>query len=344
MENSANLEKVESTEENKTTSVANADATQKTVATPAESVQNKANANSTLKKMKQLISASKLIEVGAHIGLNPRKWNPKMKPYIYTRRSNNHVIDIVKSLVYLNKTYSFLQETTKNGGRVLIVGTNGKMLKDVIKDEAKRGQAYYVTQRWLGGTLTNFKNISKSIKKLNDNLQLQKTGEIEKYTKKEQIGIRRETEKLMKFYGGIRTMRKLPNAIIVLDPNHDLNAIIEARKLQIPVIALANTNANPDLIDYIIPINNYSIRSIMLILGVLIDAIAEAKDEPVKYVGKPDEEIVLLDVHTKRVFNGENMPRAYLNHNHQNGGYNRQQTQAPEPQKQLEKETNIEAK
>lgn len=323
MEKSAEIEKVESIDEIEITPVVPADATQKFVATPAESVQNKANANSTLKKMKQLISASKLIEVGAHIGLNPRKWNPKMKPFIYTKRSNNHVIDILKSLVYLNKTYSFLQELTKNGGRVLIIGTNGKMLKDVIKEEAKRGQAYYVTQRWLGGTLTNFKNISKSIKKLNDNLQLQKTGEIEKYTKKEQINIRRETEKLMKFYGGIRTMRKLPNALIVLDPNHDLNAIIEARKLQIPVIALANTNANPDIIDYIVPVNNYSIRSIMLILGVLIDAIAEAKEEPVKYVGKSDDEIVLPEVHTKRIFNGESMPRAYMNHNRQSGNFNR---------------------
>lgn len=316
MENSANIEKkVESTVE-ETNTVANADAlSNKTGATPAESVQNKANANSTLKKMKQLVSASKLIEVGGHIGLHPRRWSPKMKPYIYTRRSNNHVIDILKSLVYLNKAYSFIQELTKNGGRVLIVGTNGKMLKDVIKDEAKRGQAYYVTQRWLGGTLTNFKNISKSIKKLNDNLQLQKSGEIEKYTKKEQLSIRRETEKLMKFYGGIRTMRKLPEAIIVLDPNHDLNAIVEARKLNIPVIALANTNANPDIIDYIIPINNFSIRSIMLILGILIDGIAEAKEEPVKYVGKADNEIVLPEIHTKRVFNGENSQKAFVSHN-----------------------------
>lgn len=316
MEKSATNQKVESTVENNT--VANADAAQKVAVTPAESVQNKANANSTLKKMKQLVSASKLIEVGAHIGLHPRKWSPKMKPFIYTKRSNNHVIDILKSLVYLNKAYLFLQELTKNGGRALIVGTNGKMLKDVIKDESKRGQAYYVTQRWLGGTLTNFKNISKSIKKLNDNLQLQKTGEIEKYTKKEQINIRKETEKLMKFYGGIRTMRKLPNVLIVLDPNHDLNAIVEARKLKIPVIALANTNANPELIDYIIPVNNYSIRSIMLIMGVLIDAIAEAKDEPVKYVGKSDEEIVLPEINTKRVFNGENTQKAYLNHRNNN--------------------------
>ena len=312
MENSANNEKVESTVEK---TVANANVVEKTAMTPAESVQNKANANSTLKKMKHLVSATKLIEVGAHIGLNPSKWNPKMKPYIYSKRSNNHVIDILKSLVFMNKAYTFIKDTVKEGGRGLIIGTNGKMLKDFIKEEAKRGQAYYVTQRWLGGTLTNFKNISKSIKKLNDNLQIQKSGEIEKYTKKEQIKIRREIEKLTKFYGGIRTMRKLPNFLIVLDPNHDLNAIVEAKKLNIPVVAFANTNTNPDLIDYIIPMNNSSIRSIILVLGILIDAMAEAKDEPVKFVGKPDEEIVLPEIHLKRNYNnGEQQPKAQLNH------------------------------
>lgn len=310
MEKSAKLKEVESS----VLTDANADAVKNTAATPADSVQNKANANSILKKMKQLVSASKLIEVGAHIGLNPRKWNPKMSPYIYAKRSNNLVIDVLKSLIYLNKAYSFIQELTKNGGRILIVGTNGKLIKDLIKDEAKRGQCYYITQRWLGGTLTNFKNISKSIKKLNDNIQLQKTGEIDKYTKKEQININKETEKLSKFYGGIRTMRKLPNAIIVLDPDHDKNAVAEARKLNIPVIALANTNADPNLIDYIIPINNHSIRSIALILGVLMDATCEVRNEPVKFVGKSDEEIVLPETQSKRRFNGEPMQKASVNH------------------------------
>lgn len=310
MEKSAKLNEVESS----VSTDANADAAKNSAATPADSVQNKANANSILKKMKQLVSASKLIEAGAHIGLNPRKWNPKMSPYIYAKRSNNHVIDVLKSLIYLNKAYSFIQELTKNGGRILIVGTNGKLIKDLIKDEAKRGQCYYITQRWLGGTLTNFKNISKSIKKLNDNIQLQKTGEIDKYTKKEQININKETEKLSKFYGGIRTMRKLPNAIIVLDPDHDANAVAEARKLNIPVIAMANTNANPDVIDYIIPINNHSIRSIALILGVLMDATCEVRNEPVKFVGKPDEEIILPETQSKRRFNGEPMQKATVNH------------------------------
>ncbi len=312
MENSAVEKKIESLSNDDV----NANAANNNAATPADSVQNKANANSILKKMKQLVSASKLVESGAHIGLNPRKWNPKMSPYIYAKRSNNHVIDILKSLIYLNKAYSFIQEITKNSGRILIVGTNGKLIKDLIRDEAKRGQCYYIVQRWLGGTLTNFKNISKSIKKLNDNIQLQKTGEIEKYTKKEQVLINKETEKLSKFYGGIRTMRKLPNAIIVLDPDHDINAVREARKLNIPVIALANTNANPDLIDYIIPINNHSIRSITLILGVLMDAICEVRNEPLKFVGKSNEEIVLPEVQNKRRFNNEysNNQKAYVDH------------------------------
>ncbi|GAA5414942.1 30S ribosomal protein S2 [Ureaplasma ceti] len=331
MENLANAQVVESSE----TTEANANVEVKASATPADSVQNKANANSTLKKMKQLVSAAKLIEAGAHIGLNPRKWNPKMKPYIYAKRSNNHVIDVLKSLVYLNKAYTFIQELTKENGRVLIVGTNGKMVKDLIKSEARRGQAFYITQRWLGGTLTNFKNISKSIKKLNDNIKLQTTGEIEKYTKKEQIVIRRETEKLTKFYGGIRTMRKLPNALIILDPDHDVNAIKEARKLNIPVVAFANTNADPSIIDYIIPVNNHSIRSIALILGVLVDAMAEVRGEEVKFVGKADNEIVLPETQSKRRYNGETMTRATVNHRRSfnNRNFNRVEKPANEEEK-----------
>ncbi|MDE6472892.1 MAG: 30S ribosomal protein S2 [Ureaplasma sp.] len=291
MENSAK-NKVESVAK-KATANANEGQNPSRPMTPADLVQSKANANSTLKKMKQLVSANKLIEAGAHIGLNPRKWNPKMKHFIYAKRSNNHVIDIVKSLNYLNRAFTFLEELTKSGGRVLIVGTNGELVKDLIQKEARRAKAFHVTQRWLGGTLTNFKNITKSINKLNDNINLIKSGEIQKYTKKEQIAIRKETDKLSKFYGGIRTMRKLPQALIVMDPILDKNAVIEARKLNIPVIALANTNANPDMIDFIIPINNNSFRTMWLVLSVLVDAITSVSNEPTKIVGKTDEEIIL---------------------------------------------------
>lgn len=252
-----------------------------------------------------LISPNKLIQAGAHIGLTNWKWNPKMKPYIYKvskkDKTQFHIIDLVKSLSFLKRAYDFLQDITNAGEKVLIVGTRGKILKDLIAEEAKRSESYYVNQRWLGGTLTNFKVINKSIKKMNDNLKAIEDGSINNYTKKEQLLIQKETDKLVKFYGGIRTMRKLPTAIIVLDPVNDVNAIMEARKLKIPVIALANTNADPELIDFIVPINNSSIKSIGLVLNILVDAITSAKGEPTKVVGKNEDEIILLEKPVKKM-------------------------------------------
>lgn len=275
---------------------------------PLDANAPKANANSTNKKTnKPLVSALKLIQAGSHIGLHPRKWNPKMKNFIYKKVKNNHIIDVVKSLNYLQRACQFLEEVAKSNGKILIVGTNGEIIQDLIKKEAKRIKAFYVTQRWLGGTLTNFKNISKSIKKLNNNIDLIKTGEISKYTKKEQIQIKKDTDKLNKFYYGIKNMRKIPDAMIVLDPVIDENAVLEARKLKIPVIALANTNADPQLIDFIIPSNNNSFRTIWVILNVLIDAVALINDEPTKIIGKTDEEIILPEVmRKKRTFNNHN--------------------------------------
>ncbi len=294
MENSAN-NKVESTVIKETVDSAN----KAHKATPADA-SSKANANSTAKKTQQLVSPNKLIEVGAHIGLHPRKWNPKMKYYIYAKRQNNHVIDITKTLTNLNRAYLFLEELTKAGGKVLLVGTNGDLIKELIQKEAKRARAFSITQRWLGGTLTNFKNISKSIKKLNDNIELIKSGDINKYTKKEQIAIKKETDKLSKFYGGIRNMRKLPQALVILDSVIDKNAVLEAKKLNIPVVALANTNADPTLIDYIIPINNNSYKTIWLVLSILVDAIAIANGEAPLIVGKPDEQIIVPELARKR--------------------------------------------
>lgn len=222
-----------------------------------------------------------------------------MKPYIYkvTKKDRNeyHVIDLLKSLSFLKRSYDFLQDISREGEKVLIVGTRGQMIRDLIADEAKRSQSFFVSQRWLGGTLTNFKVIKKSIKKMNDNLQSIEDGTINSYTKKEQLMIQKETEKLVKFYGGIRTMRQLPTAIIILDPVNDMNAVLEARKLNIPIVALANTNADPLLIDFIIPINNNSIKSIGLILNILVDAIVSVRNEPTKVVGVPEDQIVLLE-------------------------------------------------
>lgn len=273
--------------------------TENAAVTPSHS--DKVHANSVEKQSAtgELISANKLIQVGAHIGLVTSKWNPKMKPYIYkvTKKDRNeyHVIDLLKSLSFLKRSYDFLQDISREGEKVLIVGTRGQMIRDLIADEAKRSQSFFVSQRWLGGTLTNFKVIKKSIKKMNDNLQSIEDGTINSYTKKEQLMIQKETEKLVKFYGGIRTMRQLPTAIIILDPVNDMNAVLEARKLNIPIVALANTNADPLLIDFIIPINNNSIKSIGLILNILVDAIVSVRNEPTKVVGVPEDQIVLLE-------------------------------------------------
>ncbi len=275
---------------------------------------NSDSKNNLLKNSGGLISANKLINVGAHIGLHPSKWNPKMKPYIYAKKDTNDIIDIVKTLIFLKRACTFLEELTKEGGNLLIVGTRGKILKQHIEAEAERSNSFFVVQRWLGGTLTNFKNIKKSIKKMNDNLQAIQDGSIDNYTKKEQLLIQKETNKLVKFYGGIKNMRRLPNAILILDPVNDINAIKEARKLNIPVIALANTNADPHLIDYIIPMNNNSITSIVLVLNILIDSICKVNGKPTKVIGVPEDEVVLVEKVVKPKKIGLNHKKFSNNH------------------------------
>lgn len=275
------------------------EATYKEKASEIESnIMLKINANPAManNKFKKLVSVNKLMETGAHIGLTSKKWNPKMKPYVYTKKGNNYIIDLMQTVISLSKAYNFLVNLSKENGSVLIVGTRGKTIKNHVKEESRRVHAYYINERWLGGTLTNFKTISQSIKKFNNYLVMQKYGEIEKFTKKEQILIKKETEKLAKFFGGIRTMKELPKALILTDPENEKNALSEAKKLNIPIIAICNSNANPDGIDYVIPANNYSIKSVYLLIGVLSDAIAEGKGLPKSYVGKKDDEIILPEI------------------------------------------------
>lgn len=266
-----------------------------------------ANKDSGIRK---LISVAKLTESGCHIGMSTKWWNPKMKPFIYPTKSNgkNQTIDILKTIIFLDRAYNFLRDITKDGGRVLFVGTRGDYVKNLIKDEATRSKSYYINQRWLGGTLTNFKTISKSIDKLNKLISLQMSEEIKRYSKKEQLDISKEVEKMSKFLNGIRTMRGLPQAIVVTDPIAEHNAVSEAKKLNIPVIAIANTNANPDLIDFLIPANTTSIRAIFLIITILNDAICEATGEPLKIIGKPDEEIILPEIAKKK------LDQSFINH------------------------------
>ncbi len=259
-----------------------------------ESIKAKLEANPTISKdFKQLVSVSKLMETGAHIGLTARKWNPKMKKYVYAKKGRNHIIDIFNTMVGMSDAFNFLKDYSSKGKVALFLGTKTYVVKKQIKDQAKRVNAFYVNQRWLGGTLTNFKTIQNSTRKLNELAALQKAGNIEKYSKKEQIEKIKEIRKLNKFFGGIRTMSQLPDVLIVNDPVEEKNAIAEAKKLGIKIVAICNTNANPEGIDFVIPANNYSIKTVYLIIGVLADAIAAGQGKPMMYVGKKDSEIEL---------------------------------------------------
>lgn len=259
-----------------------------------ESIKAKLEANPAIaKNFKRLVSVSKLMETGAHIGLTSKRWNPKMKEYVYVKKGKNHIIDIYHTMLGLSDAFNYLKEASSKGKTALFVGTKTYVVKKQIKDQARRVNAFFVNQRWLGGTLTNFKTICNSTKKLNDLVIQQKYGEIEKYTKQEQAEMIKKIDKLNKFFGGIRTMNTLPDVLIVNDPVEEKNAVAEAKKLGIKVIAICNTNANPENIDIVIPANNYSVKSVYLIIGLLADAIAAGQNKPVLYAGKKDDEIIL---------------------------------------------------
>ena len=218
-----------------------------------------------------VISMKQLLEAGVHFGHQTRRWNPKMDQYIYTARGGIHIIDLQKTVVLFEEAYQQLLEIAQNGGKVLLVGTK-KQARDVVRQEAERAGQYYVTQRWLGGTLTNFKTIRKSIRKLHDLHRMETDGTFDRLTKKEVIGLRKEMERLEKFLSGIKEMKTLPEAVFVVDPMHEKNAVLEARKLGIPVFGIVDTNCDPDLVDVIIPGNDDAIRAIKLIVAKLVDA------------------------------------------------------------------------
>lgn len=266
------------------------------------------NANPAIlnKPYRKLISVNKLMETGAHIGLTSQKWNPKMKQYIYTKKGKNHIIDLLQTVICLNNAYNFIFDLVKNNSGsenspILVVGTKGKIIKNHIKEQAKRAHCFYINERWLGGTLTNFKTITNSINKFNNLILMHKNGDVEKYNKKERVEIKRRTEKLAKSFSGIRTMKELPKLIILTDPKKETNAVNEAKKLGIPIIAICNTNADPNNVDYVIPANNYSIKSVYLLIGILCDAIAEAKGLPKQFVEKNDDEILLPEIIKRKV-------------------------------------------
>ncbi|WP_379967278.1 30S ribosomal protein S2 [Ectobacillus sp. sgz5001026] len=223
-----------------------------------------------------VISMKQLLEAGVHFGHQTRRWNPKMKRYIFTERNGIYIIDLQKTVKKVEEAYNTMREIASNGGTVLFVGTK-KQAQDAIKEEALRAGMYFVNQRWLGGTLTNFQTIQKRIKRLKDIERMQEDGTFDVLPKKEVVQLKKELERLEKFLGGIKDMKGLPDAIFIVDPRKERIAVAEARKLNIPLIGIVDTNCDPDEIDHVIPANDDAIRAVKLLTGKMADAILEAK-------------------------------------------------------------------
>ena len=236
-----------------------------------------------------VVSMSYLLEAGVHFGHQTKRWNPKMKEYIFNSRDDIYIIDLEKTQKLLEEAYNEIKTIASNGGKFLFVGTK-KQSGEVAVEEALRSGSYYVTERWLGGTLTNFRTIRRRVKRLEDIAKLVSDGTFEALPKKEVIKIKKEYDKLNTLLCGIREMTKLPQALIIVDPRKEYNAIKEARKLHIPVFGVVDTNGDPDLVDYVIPGNDDAVRSIKVLLGVLTNAICEANNlEIVDYVTEEDK-------------------------------------------------------
>ena len=226
-----------------------------------------------------VVSMNNLLEAGVHFGHQTKRWNPKMKEYIFTARDDIYIIDLEKTVACLERAYGELKRISENGGKFIFVGTK-KQASEVAKEEALRSESFYVTERWLGGTLTNFRTIRKRIRRLDEIERMEEDGTFDLLPKKEVINIKKEYDKLNKVLSGIRTMEKLPDAMIIVDPKKEINAIREARKLNIPVFGLVDTNCDPDDVDYVIPGNDDAVRAVKVILGVLNNAICEGKGLP----------------------------------------------------------------
>ena len=217
-----------------------------------------------------------LLEAGVHFGHQTRRWNPKMAPYIYTERNGIYIIDLQKTVKKLEEAYNFVRDISANGGNVLFVGTK-KQAQDAIKEEAARCGGYYVNARWLGGMLTNFRTMRTRIDRLAQLRKMEEDGTFAMLPKKEVIKHQAEIEKLEKYLGGVKEMKKLPAALFIVDPRKERNAIAEARKLNIPIVAIVDTNCDPDEIDYVIPGNDDAIRAIRLIAAAMANAAIEGR-------------------------------------------------------------------
>ena len=241
-----------------------------------------------------VISMKQLLEAGVHFGHQTRRWNPKMKPYIYTERNGIYIIDLQKSVGMVDDAYNAVVDIVKDGGKILFVGTK-KQAQDAIRTEAERCGMYYINERWLGGMLTNFKTIQSRIKRMKDIETMAEDGTFEVLPKKEVLQLKKELEKLQKNLGGIRDMKKLPDAIFIVDPKKEHICVQEAHTLNIPLIGICDTNCDPEELTYIIPGNDDAIRAVKLIVSKMADAVIEANqglmDVPAEgYTAYPDEE------------------------------------------------------
>ena len=223
-----------------------------------------------------VISMKQLLEAGVHFGHQTRRWNPKMKKYIFVERNGIYIIDLQKTVKKLEEAYDFMRQVGQDGGKVLFVGTK-KQAQEAIKEEAERSGNYYINQRWLGGTLTNFGTIQKRVQRMKDIEKMEEDGTFAVLPKKEVIQLKKEHERLVKFLGGIRDMKAIPDVMFVVDPRKERIAVAEAIKLNIPLVGIVDTNCDPDEIDYVIPANDDAIRAVKLLTAKMADALLEAK-------------------------------------------------------------------
>ncbi len=223
-----------------------------------------------------VISMKQLLEAGVHFGHQTRRWNPKMAPYIFTERNGIYIIDLQKTVKKVDECYNFIREVAARGENILFVGTK-KQAQGAMRDEALRCNMFFVNERWLGGMLTNFKTIQDRISRLRELEKMEAAGTFEVLPKKEVLGLRHEMDKLTKFLGGIKDMKKLPGALFIVDPRKEHIAVLEARKLHIPIVATVDTNCDPDEIDYLIPANDDAIRAVKLLAGKMADAVLEGR-------------------------------------------------------------------
>ena len=236
-----------------------------------------------------VVSMKQLLEAGVHFGHQTRRWNPKMAEYIYMERNGIYIIDLQKTVKKLEEAYAFVRSLAENGQSLLFVGTK-KQAQDAVREEASRVGQYFVNARWLGGMLTNFKTMRTRVDRLNQLQRMAEDGTFDMLPKKEVIKLMKEQEKLEKYLGGVKDMKKLPGALFVIDPRKEHNAIAEARKLHIPIVAIVDTNCDPDEIDYVIPGNDDAIRAIRLISAAMANAVQEGRQGADAEVEAPAEE------------------------------------------------------